>query len=151
MNIILIGCGKVGTALIRQLSAENHNITVIDTNAAKIQQITEELDILGIVGDGTSINILTEAGMENADIVIAVTGSDELNLLCCMFAKSQDIAAPSPVSAILSTTMKSNSSSSNWASPRLSTPNWQPHRKFPDCCNFRQPAKSIPSLKAASN
>lgn len=87
MEIILIGCGKVGTALARQLSEEGHSIMVIDTNQQKIETITEELDVMGITGNGSSIGVLTEAGLENADVLIAVTGSDELNLLCCMFAK----------------------------------------------------------------
>ena len=87
MEIILVGCGKVGTALARQLSAEGHSITVIDSSADKIQRVTEDLDVMGIVGNGSSISVLTEAGMEAADLLIAVTGSDELNLLCCMFAK----------------------------------------------------------------
>ncbi len=87
MNIILVGCGKVGDALTHKLMEEGHNITVIDTNAAKIQHITEELDVMGVVGNGSSIAVLEEAGLETADVFIAVTGSDELNLLCCMFAK----------------------------------------------------------------
>ncbi len=87
MKIILVGCGKVGRALARQLSEEDHNVTVIDTNPDKIDAITEELDVLGVTGNGASNVILTEAGMDTADVLIAVTGSDELNLLCCMFAK----------------------------------------------------------------
>lgn len=87
MEIILVGCGKVGTALAAQLTQEGHSITVIDTNAEKIERIQEELDVMGIVGNGASINVLEEAGAERADVLIAVTGSDELNLLCCMFAK----------------------------------------------------------------
>ena len=87
MNIILVGCGKVGNALVKILYDEGHNITVIDTNSNKINQITEEIDVMGIVGNGSSISVLEEADFENADVLIAVTGSDELNLLCCMFAK----------------------------------------------------------------
>ncbi len=87
MNIILVGCGKVGDALTHKLTREGHNITVIDTNAEKIQYITEKLDIMGVLGNGSSISVLEEAGLESADVFIAVTGSDELNLLCCMFAK----------------------------------------------------------------
>lgn len=87
MQIILVGCGKVGRALARQLSEEKHNVTVIDTNPEKITQLTEELDVMGITGNGASHAILTEAGMDTANVLIAVTGSDELNLLCCMFAK----------------------------------------------------------------
>ena len=87
MKIILVGCGKVGRALARQLSEEKHNVTVIDTNPAKIEMITEELDVLGVTGNGASNTILSEAGLDTADVLIAVTGSDELNLLCCVFAK----------------------------------------------------------------
>jgi len=87
MEIIIVGCGKVGSALATKLDREGHNITVIDTNAEKIRHITEDIDVMGIVGNGSSIDVLTEADMENADVFIAVTGSDELNLLCCMFAK----------------------------------------------------------------
>lgn len=87
MEIILVGCGKVGAALASQLAQEGHGITVIDTNADKIERIQEELDVMGIVGNGASINVLAEADVERADVLIAVTGSDELNLLCCMFAK----------------------------------------------------------------
>lgn len=87
MEIIVVGCGKVGAALAGKLMDEGHSITVIDTSAEKIQRITEELDVMGIVGNGSSISILNEAGLEDADVLISVTGSDELNLLCCMFAK----------------------------------------------------------------
>ena len=87
MKIIVVGAGKVGTALLQQLSAEGHSVTLIDTNAEKVQKLTGELDIMGITGNGSSFSVLSEAGMEQADVFIAVTGSDELNLLCCMFAK----------------------------------------------------------------
>ena len=87
MRIIVVGCGKVGAALTRQLSAEGHSVTVVDRNAEKIQRITEDLDVMGVTGNCSSIAVLSEAGMEHTDVFIAVTGSDELNLLCCMFAK----------------------------------------------------------------
>ncbi len=87
MKIILVGSGKVGSALAKQLSAEGHSITVVDTSEEKVNYISEKLDVLGVVGNGASITTLNEAGMEAADVLIAVTGSDELNLLCCMFAK----------------------------------------------------------------
>jgi len=87
MQIIIVGCGKVGAALAKKLITEGHNITVIDTDSERIRYITEELDVLGIVGNGASISVLSEAGIEDADVFIAVTGSDELNLLCCLFAK----------------------------------------------------------------
>lgn len=87
LNIIIVGCGKVGSTLIEQLSKEGHDITIIDQNANKIQEITNQYDIMGLVGNGASYNVQMEAGIENCDLIIAVTGSDELNLLCCTIAK----------------------------------------------------------------
>lgn len=86
LKIIIIGCGVVGTALVEQLSIENHDITVIDTSAQKIQKITSTYDVMGIVGNGASFSIQKEAGIIDADLLIAVTNSDELNLLCCIVA-----------------------------------------------------------------
>ena len=87
MNIIVVGCGKVGHTLVEQLSNEDHNIVVVDKNADKVRDITEELDTMGVIGNGVSYQTLLEAGVSSADLVIAVTGSDEENLLCCLIAK----------------------------------------------------------------
>lgn len=87
LNIIIVGCGKVGSTLIEQLTKEGHDITIIDQNARKIQEITNQFDIMGLVGNGASYSVQMEAGIDNTDLIIAVTGSDELNLLCCTIAK----------------------------------------------------------------
>lgn len=87
MNIIIVGCGKVGTTLAEQLSSEGDNIVVIDQKYDKVQEISNALDIMGVVGSGSSHSVQKEAGIETADLLIAVTGSDELNLLCCLIAK----------------------------------------------------------------
>ncbi|NLK28956.1 MAG: Trk system potassium transporter TrkA [Clostridiales bacterium] len=87
MKILIVGCGKVGAALTEQLDREGHDIIIIDNKANAINQITDNLDVLGIVGNGASYHVLSEAGINNADLLIAVTNSDELNLLCCLFAK----------------------------------------------------------------
>lgn len=87
MKIIIVGCGKVGYTLVEQLSGENHDIVVIDERAEKVNSITEELDAMGIVGNGVSYQTLREADIKHADLLIAVTGSDEQNLLCCVIAK----------------------------------------------------------------
>ncbi len=87
MNIIIVGCGKVGQTLIAQLSNENHDIVVIDENEEDIHKITESVDVKGIVGNGISNQVLQEADIAHADLLIAVTGSDEQNLLCCVIAK----------------------------------------------------------------
>ena len=87
MNIIIVGCGKVGQALAEQLNEEGNDITVIDMLAAKVNETTARYDVLGVVGNGATHAVQQEAGIRQADLLIAVTGSDELNLLCCLIAK----------------------------------------------------------------
>ncbi len=87
MNIIIAGCGKVGRALAEQLSREKHDITVIDRKPEAIQQITNIADVRGVVGNGASYEIQMDAGIDTADLMIAVTDADEVNLLCCLIAK----------------------------------------------------------------
>ena len=87
MHIIIVGCGKVGSTLAEQLQEEDTDLTLIDTDADVINNLTEDIDAMGIVGNGASINTLMEAGVKTADIMIAVTASDELNLLCCLIAQ----------------------------------------------------------------
>ncbi|MBR5597841.1 MAG: Trk system potassium transporter TrkA [Lachnospiraceae bacterium] len=87
LKIIIVGCGKVGTTLVDQLVAEGHDITVIDSNITKIEELTNLYDIMGVEGNGASYSVQMEADIENTDLLIAVTGSDELNLLCCTIAK----------------------------------------------------------------
>ena len=87
LKIIIVGCGKEGANLVDQLSKEGHDITVIDKKAEKIQDITNIYDVMGLVGNGASYSTQMEAGIEETDLIIAVTDSDELNLLCCTVAK----------------------------------------------------------------
>ena len=87
LKIIIVGCGKVGYTLVEHLSREGHDITVLDTNERVVRDITDRFDVMGIQGSGVNMATLREAGLDQADMVIAVTGSDEINLLCCTFAK----------------------------------------------------------------
>lgn len=87
MNIIIIGCGKVGQALAEQLSEQGNNITIIDVSAAKLAAVSARSDVMTVVGNGATHLTQQEAGIEHADLMIAVTGSDELNLLCCLISK----------------------------------------------------------------
>ena len=88
MNIIIVGCGKVGQKLIEQLSREGiHNITIVDIKHSKVQDIANEYDVMGVVGSSISVETMNEAGIKEADVLIAVTGSDELNMLTCLMAK----------------------------------------------------------------
>ncbi len=88
MNIIIVGYGKVGQKITERLSEEKeHNITVIDVRDRLIDDPVGQYDVMGVVGSGTNVDILREAGIEEADLLIAVTGSDEINLLTCLLAK----------------------------------------------------------------
>lgn len=87
MNIIIVGCGKVGETLAAELNLGGNNVTIIDRDAAKVKSIANKLDIMGVIGNGASRTTQKEAGIDDADMLIAVTGNDELNLLCCIVAK----------------------------------------------------------------
>ena len=87
MKIIVVGCGKVGAAVIGQLSREGHDISVIDVDSTVVTDISNNYDVMGLVGNGASHSLQMEAGIETADLLLAVTDSDELNLLCCLIAK----------------------------------------------------------------
>ena len=86
MKIIIVGCGKVGRTIAEQLDGEGHSITVVDNNPRCVTRLAEHLDIMGVEGDGASRSVLQEAGVENADLVIAVADADELNLYICLLA-----------------------------------------------------------------
>lgn len=87
MNIIIVGCGQVGATLAEQLNEKGNNVTVVDTDLHNLRAVTDRLDIMGVVGNGATHTTLSDAGIKNADLLIAVTPSDELNLLCCIIAK----------------------------------------------------------------
>ncbi|MFC2170680.1 Trk system potassium transporter TrkA [Calditrichota bacterium] len=91
MKIIIIGAGEVGAHLAQLISRENHDITVIDSNPDKVASIAESLDVLAIVGSGTTPSILKEGGIDNADMLIAVTAVDEINILACLIAKQYGV------------------------------------------------------------
>ncbi len=87
MNIIIVGDGKVGVALTEQLSQEGHDITVIDSNPKVLEQSIESYDVMVVHGNGASISVLKDAGVETADLLIAATSRDEINLLTCIVAR----------------------------------------------------------------
>ena len=87
LRIIIVGCGKVGRTLVEQLSQEGHDITIVDRDGQKAQALANLYDIMGVQGNGASYGVLKAAGIETADLLIAVTQSDELNLLCCTVGK----------------------------------------------------------------
>lgn len=87
MKIIIAGCGSVGYALAKQLNDEGHDITLIDNSAERLQPALSNLDLQGVVGNASSFFTLQEAGIEHADLLIAVTDMDEVNMISCVIAK----------------------------------------------------------------
>lgn len=87
MKIIVIGAGKVGGILIEQLAQEGHQIVAIERNEKKLIELQNSMDILCLSGSGTDRNLLIEAGAGTADLVIAATDSDEVNMICCLLAR----------------------------------------------------------------
>ena len=86
MKIIIAGDGKMGAALTRKLSAEGDDLTLIDSNSDVLESSEERYDVMVVQGNCASMHILQQAGVKEADLLIAMTGADEVNLLCCMTA-----------------------------------------------------------------
>lgn len=86
MHIIIAGAGKVGSVLVRHLTAEGHALTVIDQDSQVLEKLVIQYDAIGVQGNCASKAMLLQAGVQEADLVIAVTNADEVNLLCCMTA-----------------------------------------------------------------
>lgn len=87
MIIVIIGLGTIGKTILKSLSGEGHTVTIIDEDKNRIESLIEKYDVLGIVGNGASMDIQNEANVSEADLVIALTRSDELNILACLVAK----------------------------------------------------------------
>ncbi len=88
MKIVIIGCGKVGRSIVKHLVSEKHDITIIDNNKQALDSVMNANDVQGIYGNGAVKAIQQEAGVNKADIFIAVTDKDELNMVCCRTAES---------------------------------------------------------------
>ena len=87
MKIIIVGNGKVGYAIANSLAQEDHDITMVDASTSALRKAESTMDVLCVEGNGASISVLIEAGVRDADLVIAVTNQDEINLVCCLIAK----------------------------------------------------------------
>lgn len=88
MKIIIVGAGEVGFHIAQKLSEENHDVVLIDKDANQIKRINEHLDVQTYLGSGTSPGILKNAGIKEADLLVAATDSDEVNLISCLFARN---------------------------------------------------------------
>lgn len=87
MNILVVGCGKIGTTIVESLSAEGHNVTAVDSIPAALTDITNVYDVMGVCGNGADCDVLEEADIANIDLFVAVTGSDDTNMLSCYLAR----------------------------------------------------------------
>jgi trk system potassium uptake protein TrkA len=87
MNIVIVGSGTVGSAICAQLACEDHNITVVDANPRSLSEVVDGYDVFGVAGNGAELSTLRKAGAERADLLIAVTPEDEINILCCAAAR----------------------------------------------------------------
>ena len=87
MKIVIVGGGSVGSAICAQLVDEGHDVTVVDTNVASLNEISNTCDVFCVTGNGADVSVLRKAGAEKADLLIAVTSGDEVNILCCSAAK----------------------------------------------------------------
>lgn len=87
MKIVIVGDGKVGSTIANQLSIEGHDVIVIDNNSAVLAQSGNTMDIFCIEGNGATVSVLQEAGVANADVLIAATSADEVNMICCLLGK----------------------------------------------------------------
>ncbi len=91
MKIVIIGLGTIGKTILKNLSAEDHRITIIDEDKEKIETLIEKYDVSGVVGNGACIDIQKEAGVKGADLAIVLTDSDELNIFACLVAKKMGV------------------------------------------------------------
>ena len=87
MKVVVVGCGKVGESITEQLCQEKHDVVIIDDKASVVESVSARFDVMGIVGNGASLEVLKEAGIEKAALLIAVTNQDEINLLCCLIGR----------------------------------------------------------------
>lgn len=87
MKIVIVGCGKVGRNIAEELAKEKHELVLVDSDPEIVQDASTSLDVIGVVGDAASLSTLSEAGVEKADILLAITSKDEVNMLCCLFAR----------------------------------------------------------------
>jgi len=87
MRIIIVGCGKIGASILANLAAEGHDVIGVDSNRSVIDELSNLYDVMCVCGNGADSDILTEVDASKADLFVAVTGSDEMNMLSCFLAR----------------------------------------------------------------
>ena len=88
MKIIIVGCGKIGKSMIASLTSEGHDLTIVDHNVQTLNETADAFDVMGVCGNAVDCDTLMEAGVANAELLVALTGSDEVNMLTCHLAKN---------------------------------------------------------------
>ena len=88
MDIVIVGCGKVGASIAVELNSAGHDIVVVDTNGSAVSRLADSIDAMGVEGNGATYEVLSEAGVSDADLVVAATARDEVNLYTCLMAKA---------------------------------------------------------------
>lgn len=91
MNIIIVGSGKIGTTILEQMVKEGHDVVAVDSNPDVVGALSNQYDVMCVCGNGVDCETLEEAGADKAQLLIAVTGSDEFNMLCCFMAKKMGV------------------------------------------------------------
>jgi trk system potassium uptake protein len=91
MHIVVVGAGEVGSYVAERLSREGHDVAIVEQDRGRLRQVDAELDVLAVLGSGTSPSALVEAGVDKAELLVAVTNSDEVNLISCLIAKQHDV------------------------------------------------------------
>ena len=87
MNIVILGAGTVGSSIAQQLCSSNHSVTVVDRNPERVHSINEKYDVRAITGSASQSSVLFQAGMVAADLCLAVTGIDEVNIVAASMAR----------------------------------------------------------------
>lgn len=117
MKIIVVGGGKVGTALCRSLVAENHDVILIEKDESVLNHITKRFDIIGILGNGANFKILEQADVEDCDIFISMTEYDEVNMSLLFWLKKWEPKRPSFGYGIRNIPIPTSRKKIYWASP----------------------------------
>ena len=148
LDIIIVGNGKMGFSLADQLASEDHSITIVDTHEAALRRASDTLDVMSVKGNGVSAAVLREAGAEHADLLIAATSTDEVNMVCCLTAKkmgtSYTIARIRNQEYTSGLAELKRDLASTWSSIRRMPPLW----RSPGCCASPPPPISRPSVGA---
>ena len=144
MKIIIVGNGKVGYAIANSLAQEDHDIIMVDASTSALRKAESTMDVLCVEGNGASISVLIEAGVRDADLVIAVTNQDEINLVCCLIAKK--LGAGHTIARVRNTDYRRDEEMLIWSS----IPTLRRRRKSPGYWPSPPPSAWSPLPGAAS-